>query len=277
MPDQFLLRYETRWALRWLGRPAGIFWLLFPAIYWLFKKGLGILPWDESPIGYLSSNIYMHSATIFLIVILTLWIWLLYRRTFVMLRPIRRQELVLTPMEGKHLWPGLLAAPVIVPVIILLVYWTLLLALPTLVDIARIFNEPRKMIDLAAGIVLMIVLFVFFFLLFVAATAYVANRCHMNPSLPHILVACIGFYFRFPLACWGAMLPIGACVYCGPLIPLNRALVVFLFFLSMLLFFVVFYVYLIMDASRHIKELRILTISEIDREWQIARERQTSR
>lgn len=192
-PDRYLLRYETRWALRWLRRPAGIFWLIFPI-------GYGVL-----------AKLYIHRSGIFFVGLFALWLWLVQTRTFAVNSEQRLHDFAMSRFKPHHFWPALLMAPILITMIVFSIYWGVFV-FPIIVELAIkvLFFDQGVMhamtmfslgcLTLAAFIFYMI--FVFQFV--AAATAHVSSRCRKNPSIVSLLISCLGLlialYLRLLLA-----------------------------------------------------------------------------
>lgn len=273
MPNQFLLRYETRWALRWLRRPAGIFWLLFPSFFWLLNKGFGFMPWDETMLGYVSSGMYMHKVSIFSLILTVLWVWLMRKRMFLTLSPQRWQDLALTPLQGRHLWPGLMAAPVLIPMAVIVIQFSAFLILPLLIEIiVKLFLQPLTTLVYAmVSFILVSALLALFFVFLFAATTHIASRCHQNPTLVQIAKSCVGYYLLlgFRLLLPYIFIFIGLIVIPASITFAGKQLLPLLMFIAIIAYL---FAILIADVSRNIKLLRRSTIAELHRDRLIRNE-----
>lgn len=115
MPDQYLLRRETRWAVRWLTRSAGIWWLIAAlglAAMFVYAFLPASLNWEfEVFLAY----------CIFMVSLLGLWLWLMIQRAYLFSADQQLEDIASARFKPLQLWPGLLAAPVLIPSLLFIV------------------------------------------------------------------------------------------------------------------------------------------------------------
>jgi len=92
-PENELFRREISWARRWLFMGRGRKWLFL----FVLVSFTGLLGW---------------------IIQFGMWFHLLQSRTFEFFRKERLQDVLMTRLDGRNLWPALIAAPVFVTLVL---------------------------------------------------------------------------------------------------------------------------------------------------------------
>ncbi len=180
---QPIAHHEWRWTLRWLRSPHGL--ILCALALFAYPLHIG-----------LSTYVFQVKYRYMLLALLLLWAHLMRRRCFILNQPDRLRDLVLAPLHNRDLFPALLIAPVVIP---------LVLGSCAKAGFLLLSQFPDFSIVDAIGALLGVIITSFLLLGYlVTISIYVGQGCFGQPGWIRLIVnyclVCLVIYVPFVLA-----------------------------------------------------------------------------
>lgn len=264
MPDQYLLRYETRWAFRWLTRWPGILWLLFPIIFISTTKLCRIMSATTGLTGEVAGCLYANRFLIFLFTMFFLWLWLLQHRTFVMFSRQRIEDLVLTRFSTRQFWPAFLVPPVLIPGLVVFQVIIGFVAIDIAANASKAFSLEylnrltapdvilyRALLNHVFATILLLAVTWTLLICIYATTARMAFKCLRKPSMRTVAVCLFGLLLRIEVFAF----------FLGIFVIAMATLEIY--FLPIATYFIIVIVCLLRSIRRNIARLRAMDLFEI--------------